>query len=164
MENNFSLWNNDEVYNWLTKIKMEKYINNFQNHNINGYDLIFLNYQTLNELNINNFHDQNVIIKEVKKLIRDQLKLVIDYNGNKIKIQIENDENYTVEKLCNELKDFFKINNKIFISSNNEILMSNVKISNLILNDPLKYKNIKIINEKEQNYTNNYKRENKDYN
>ena len=147
MNSNLSAWNQGEVQQWLMKIKMDKYITNFQNNQVNGYDLCYLSNDDFKELRINNFHDKNSLLKSIRLLTLEELKLNISYEQKNISVQLDFDPSFTVAIFSNELRDLFKINENIHLScsSHNEILMPNLKIVELILLYPDKYKNLKII-------------------
>ena len=123
-----SSWSQGEVQQWLIKIKMDKYISNFANNQVNGYDLCYLSNENFNDLKIYNFHDKNILLQSIKLLILEELKINVTYEQKKISVQ---------------LKDLFNINGNIYLSnfSDNEILISNLKIVELIY---CNLKNIKI--------------------
>ena len=160
MSSNITSWSFHKVNNWLKDINLDMYNNNFQKYDINGYDLFNLNNDDFIQLKISNFHDKNLILKSIKIKVLEQLKIKINYESKSIEIQLDFDPNLTVEKLCNDLVKIFSINEEIFLSINNGncVLMPNVKIIELIILEPEKYKNFKIITKKNlkfSNYNNN---------
>ena len=142
-----SSWSQGEVQQWLIKIKMDKYISNFANNQVNGYYLCYLSNENFNDLKIYNFHDKNILLQSIKLLILEELKINVTYEQKKISVQLNFAPEFTVEMFLNELKDLFNINGNIYLSnfSDNEILISNLKIVELILLQPEKYKNLQII-------------------
>ena len=135
---------------------MSQYISKFESNKINGYDLIYLTKEDLKSLGILNIHDKNIILNSMKDALLKQLKLNINYKDKNITIQLEFDPNYTVEQLTNTLKLIFKESSNIFLVINNyEILMPNLKISDLILYNPKVYKNFKIIIDEQLSFNNN---------
>ena len=152
-----SSWSQGEVQQWLIKIKMDKYISNFANNQVNGYDLCYLSNDNFNDLKIYNFHDKNILLQSIKLLILEELKINVTYEQKMISVQLNFAPEFTVEMFLNELKDLFNINGNIYLSSfsNNEILISNLKIVELILLQPDKYKNLKIITNNSLQYNNN---------
>lgn len=74
----------------------------------------------------------------------------MEYEGRKVTIQLDFEPLFTVEMLCVSLCELFHIPNKIYLSTNDgEVLMPNIKIVELILLNPQKYKQLKIITEKD---------------
>ena len=146
-----STWEWNDVKEWLTNNKMDKYISNFQKCQVNGYDLCYLANEDFNEMSISSFHDKNIILKSIRTLTLEQLKLKISYENKTINVQLDFDPSFTVDILSNELRELFHIQNKIYLTTgyDNEILMPNLKIVELILLNPTKYKQIKILNERD---------------
>ena len=166
-QKDISTWDTEDISNWLKSINMTQYIAKFESNKINGYDLIYLTKEDLKSLGIVNIHDKNVILNSMKDAILKQLKLNLNYKEKSITIQLDFDPNYTVEQLTNALKLIFKPVSSIFlVTSNNEILMPNLKIIDLILYNPKVYKNFKIVLDSQllnNNYSNNgYTNTNKD--
>ena len=141
-----SNWDSKDIVQWLQLINMDEYISKFESNKINGYDLIYLNNEDLNSLGIVNVHDKNILLKSLKKLLLENLKLTLNFEGKTLTIQLEFDPYYTVGQLTTELKNIFQTSSNIFIITNsNEILMSNLKIIDLILFNTYTYKNFKIV-------------------
>ena len=157
MNTNLSTWTQIEVQQWLKNIKMDKYNSHFQNNQVNGYDLCYLSNEDFKELRITNFHDKNSLLKAIKFLILEQLKLNVSYEQKVLSVQLDFDPSFTVSVFSNELKDLFRINENVHLScvNDNEILMPNLKIVDLILLNPDKYKNLKIITNSNLKYNNN---------
>ena len=157
MNSNLSTWTQVDVQQWLKSIKMDKYNTNFQNNQVNGYDLCYLSNDDFKDLKINNFHDKNTLLKYIKYLKLEQLKLNISYEQKELSVQLDFDPSFTVSIFSNELKDLFRINENIHLCclNDNEILMPNLKIIDLILLNPEKYKHLKIITNSNLKYNNN---------
>lgn len=146
-----STWEWNDVKEWLSNNKMDQYIPNFQKCQVNGYDLCYLANEDFNEMGITNFHSKNIILKSIRTLTLEQLKLKISYESKMITVQLDFDPSFTVDVFANELRELFHIQNKIYLTTtyDNEILMPNLKIVELILLNPSKYKQIKILNERD---------------
>ena len=147
----FSTYNLNEILNWLNQINLQRYSSNFSSMSICGYDLCYLTNSDFSLLGINNLHDKNILIQNIREKTLEQLKLNFTYNKKNVLIQLDFDSNYNIRDLENFLKEIFGLNNneKIFIMCKNgkEILTPNLKIVDLILLNPLKYKNLIIVNE-----------------
>ena len=147
----FSTYNLSEILNWLNQIDLQRYSSNFSSMSICGYDLCYLTNSDFSLLGINNLHDKNILIQNIREKTLEQLKLNFTYNKKNVLIQLDFDSNYNIKDLEIFLKEIFGLNNneKIFIMCKNgkEILTPNLKIVDLILLNPLKYKNLIIVNE-----------------
>ena len=147
----FSTYNLSEILNWLNQIDLQRYSSNFSSMSICGYDLCYLTNSDFSFLGINNLHDKNILIQNIREKTLEQLKLTFSYNKKNVLIQLDFDSNYNIKDLENFLKEIFGLNNndKIFIMCKNgkEILAPNLKIVDLILLNPQKYKNLIIVNE-----------------
>lgn len=69
-----SIWTSDDVSNWLASSQLSRYLDIFQKYETNGYDLCYLTNEDLNEMNLNNFHDRNLILKSIRLLTLEQCK------------------------------------------------------------------------------------------
>ena len=159
-QKDISTWTTSDISSWLKSINMTQYASKFELNKINGYDLIYLTKEDLKNLGVVNIHDKNVILNYMKKALLQQLKLNVNYKNKFAIIQLDFDPNYTVEQLIQSFKLIFKPNTEIFLAvNNNEILMSNLKIVDLILYEPKTYKNFKIVSDEicmNMNMNNNY--------
>jgi len=159
-QKDISTWTTSDISSWLKSINMTQYASKFELNKINGYDLIYLTKEDLKNLGVVNIHDKNVILNSMKKALLQQLKLNVNYKNKFAIIQLDFDPNYTVEQLIQSFKLIFKPNTEIFLAvNNNEILMSNLKIVDLILYEPKTYKNFKIVSDEismNMNMNNNY--------
>ena len=159
-QKDISTWTTSDISSWLKNINMTQYASKFELNKINGYDLIYLTKEDLKNLGVVNIHDKNVILNSMKKALLQQLKLNVNYKNKFAIIQLDFDPNYTVEQLIQSFKLIFKPNTEIFLAvNNNEILMSNLKIVDLILYEPKIYKNFKIVSDEicmNMNMNNNY--------
>lgn len=72
------------------------------------------------------------------------------YEGKRITVQLDFEPSFTAEMLAVSLCDLFHIQDKIYLSTaDGEVLMPNIKIVELILLNPKKYKQLKILSEKD---------------
>ena len=143
---NFSLWTSDDLAYWLNTINLSKYANNIKSNNITGYDLCYLTNEDFKELGISNIHDKNVLVKNIRMQTLEQLKLVFTYDKRDAVVQLDFDSNFTVYELENYIKEIFQISYNVHISTEEgEMLSPNIKIIELILLNPLKYKRLKIV-------------------
>jgi hypothetical protein len=67
-----SIWDWDDVKNWLQSNNMQQYIEIFQKFEINGYDLCYLTNEDLNEMRLSNFHDRNLVLRNIRLLTLEQ--------------------------------------------------------------------------------------------
>jgi hypothetical protein len=72
-----SSWEWEDVNLWLLNNQMQKYVDNFQKFQINGYDLCYLTNEDLNEMRLTNFHDRNMILRNVRLMTLEQCKFFI---------------------------------------------------------------------------------------
>ena len=153
-QKDISTWTTSDITIWLKSINMSQYASKFELNKINGYDLIYLTKEDLKNLGIVNIHDKNVILNSMKNALLQQLKLNVTYKEKSAIVQLDFDPNFTVEQLIKNFITIFKPDKDIFLVINdNEILMSNLKIIDLILYEPKIYKNFKISDDIS---TNNY--------
>jgi len=153
-QKDISTWTTSDITFWLKSINMTQYASKFELNKINGYDLIYLTKEDLKNLGIVNIHDKNVILNSMKNALLQQLKLKVNYKDKSAIVQLDFDPNFTVEQLIKNFITIFKPDKEIFLVINeNEILMSNLKIIDLILYEPKIYKNFKISDDIS---TNNY--------
>ena len=96
-----STWEWNDVKEWLSNNKMDQYIPNFQKCQVNGYDLCYLANEDFNEMGITNFHSKNIILKSIRTLTLEQLKL---YKAS-IEEYATISELLEVEKRIKELED-----------------------------------------------------------
>ena len=153
-QKDISTWTTSDISLWLKSINMAQYASKFELNKINGYDLIYLTKEDLKNLGIVNIHDKNVILNSMKNALLQQLKLNVTYKEKSAIVQLDFDPNFTVEQLIKNFATIFKPEKEIFlVVNNNEILMSNLKIIDLMLYEPKIYKNFKI---SDDTNTNNY--------
>lgn len=68
-----SLWDQQEVINWLQANEMNQFAEIFKSNDLNGYDLCYLTGEDLKtEFKITNFHDRNLILRNIRTMILDQ--------------------------------------------------------------------------------------------
>ena len=93
----------------------------------------------------------------MKNALLQQLKLNVTYKDKSAIVQLDFDPTFTVDQLIKNFVTIFKPEKEIFlIVNNNEVLMSNLKIIDLILYEPKIYKNFKISDDIGTNNINNY--------
>ena len=156
-QKDISTWTTSDISLWLKSINMAQYASKFELNKINGYDLIYLTKEDLKNLGIVNIHDKNVILNSMKNALLQQLKLNVTYKDKSAIVQLDFDPTFTVDQLIKNFVTIFKPEKEIFlIVNNNEVLMSNLKIIDLILYEPKIYKNFKISDDIGTNNTNNY--------
>ena len=144
MSTYFSLYSWKELEPLMVKLPLSSdSISKMRMNNTTGYDLSVSANEYLNQIGIVNIHEINIITQGISQLLYDQLKIQINYqNGQSIKIQLENDMEFTVEKLSGYLKKFINKNEKeVFLSNkdNEEVLMPSFNIVKAVLLNPEKY-------------------------
>jgi hypothetical protein len=72
LDKDFSIWEWEDVSNWLINNNMQNYVENFQKYEINGYDLCYLTNEDFNEIKLTNFHDRNLILKKIRLMTLEQ--------------------------------------------------------------------------------------------
>ena len=145
-QKDFSTWNSDDLSYWLGSINLSRYSNNILSNNVTGYDLCYLTNEDFKMLGISNIHDKNVLIKQIRLQTLEQLKLKFVFDKKEAIVQLDFDSNFSVFELENFLKEIFQINHPIHLSTEgNEMLCPNIKIIELILLNPNKYKRLNIV-------------------
>ena len=144
MSSYFSLYSWKELEPLMVKLPLSSdSISKMRMNNTTGYDLSISPNEYLNQIGIANIHEINLITQGISKLLYDQLKIQINYQNSKsIKIQLENDLEFTVEKLSGYLNKFIYKNEKeVFLSNkdNEEVLMPSFNIVKAVLLNPEKY-------------------------
>ena len=113
----FFLYDNEEICKWIQSLNLDLYLNNFKTNKITGADLCLINNEDLkSDMDINNTHDRFTILREIKKLMHSKIKFNLNFEDNKVSINLDFDINITLEKIfpliCNVLglsKVFFLI-------------------------------------------------------
>jgi hypothetical protein len=67
-----STWDREDVSSWLSTYGMSQYQEVFEKFEINGYDLCYLTNEDLTEMRLTNFHDRNLILKNIRLMIIEQ--------------------------------------------------------------------------------------------
>lgn len=70
-----SIWEWEDVKAWMRNNNLGQYIDNLEQHQVNGYDLCYLTNEDLNEMRLTNFHDRNLILKNVRLLTLEQCNI-----------------------------------------------------------------------------------------
>lgn len=75
------------------------------------------------------------------------VKIQINHEDKNFTFQLEFDPNFTVENLISSIIDLFRLQNNIIYltTSDNDILIPNLKIVELIFLNPNKYRNLKVL-------------------
>ena len=136
--------NEEELDYYLSNLGInETTLNIIKENKLDFYDLfsLSLNPEEFNNLLEKNIHDKNIILKLINKEIEKILKIKIILEDNsEIYLSLENDLNYTVENLTNNLINILNLNNnKIFLTlekDENNILLPNIKIVDRLLKNP----------------------------
>lgn len=144
MSTYFSLYTWKELEPLMVKLPLSSdSISKMRMNNTTGYDLSISPNEYLNQIGIVNIHEKNIITQGINQLLYEQLKIQINYQNNQsIKIQLENDLEFTVEKLSLYLNKFIYKNEKeVFLSNkdNEEVLMPSFNIVKAVLLNPDKY-------------------------
>jgi hypothetical protein len=71
-DKDFSMWEWEDVNNWLINNNLKNYAENLEKYEINGYDLCYLTNEDFNEIKITNFHDRNLILKKIRLMTLEQ--------------------------------------------------------------------------------------------
>ena len=142
----FSTLNSEELSYWLNSINLSRYSNNIIGNNVTGYDLCYLTNDDFKILGISNIHDKNILVKHIRLQTLEQLKLNFRYEGKEATIQLDFDSNFSIFELENFIREIFNIQTMFHLSTeSNEMLCPNIKIIELILLNPQKYKKLKIV-------------------
>lgn len=99
---------NEEILNWLELINLGSYKEIFKSNKINGNDLYYMtNDDIKSELKINNIHERYLLIKEINKLKCFKIRFVLNFNEEKVYLNLDFESNITLEKIfpliCNVL-------------------------------------------------------------
>ena len=125
-----------------------------QNNSLSGYDLFFINDDTLkNELGLSSFHERKVTLKLINKLIYEHLKLnVINSNGDNVILTLDNNQDTSSGELSEYIGGMFNINPKDILYKDNsktEVLSPTLKIVKLLILYPRLYKTLNVFNMKD---------------
>lgn len=104
----FFLYDNEDICKWIQSINLEIYLNKFKENKISGADVCLLNNEDLKtSMEITNIHDRYSILREIKKLMNSKIKFTLNFENNKVSINLDFDVNITLEKIfpliCNVL-------------------------------------------------------------
>ena len=156
-----SEWENDELIHYLYSKNYNILLELCKKFNLNGYDLFFINEKSLKEdFNVFNFHERHLILKLIKYLIHNQLKITFTSNktGEKISIILTNNSPVQLKDFTSIISNIFKLNpnNLIFRDfKGKEILSPTNNVLDLIIEFPFKYKEINVVNCNDLNEINN---------
>ena len=174
LKKEISEWNTTDLCNWLIDNKYPGISELFQSNSISGYDLFYINDDTLkNELGLSSFHERNVTMKLISKLINEHLKLnIINSNGDNVILTLDNNLNISLGELSEYIGGMFNIEPKDILykdSSRTEVLSPTLKIVKLLILYPRLYKTLNVFNMKDyhqasDNENENMESKNNDYN
>jgi len=165
-----SEWDNSDLINWSYSKNYNILLELFKKHNLNGYDLFFITDKSLKEdFNIFNFHERHSILKIIKFLIYNQLKITFISNktGEKISINLTNNPPIQLKDFIIIISNIFKINPNNLIFRDNkkkEIISPTNNILELLIEFPYKYKEINVVNFDDLNEINDENNNNNYYN
>ena len=121
---------------------------------LSGYDLFFINDDILKyELGINNFHERNIAMKLINKLLNEHLRLtIINSNGDIVTLTLDNNQDTSLGELSEYIGHMFNIDPKDILYKDitkNEVLSPTIKIIKLTILYPRIYKTLNVSNMKD---------------
>ena len=154
LKREISEWNTTDLSQWLLDNKYPGISELCQNNSLSGYDLFYINDDTLkNEFGLNSFHERQVTMKLIKKLIYEHLKLnIINSNGDNVILTLDNNPNTSLGELSEYIGGMFNINPKDILykdTSKTEVLSPSIKIVELLILYPRLYKTLNVFNMKD---------------
>ena len=154
LKREISEWNTTDLSKWLLDNKYPGISELCQNNSLSGYDLFYITDDTLkNELGLNSFHERQVTMKLIKKLIYEHLKLnIINSNGDNVILTLDNNPNTSLGELSEYIGGMFNINPKDILykdTSKTEVLSPSLKIVELLILYPRLYKTLNVFNMKD---------------
>ena len=172
LKKEISEWNTTDLCNWLIDNKYPGISELCQNNSISGYDLFFINDEILkNELGLSSFHERQVTLKLINKLIYEHLKLnIINSNGDNVILTLDNNQNTSLGELSEYIGGMFNLDPKDILykdSSKTEVLSPSLKIIKLLILYPRLYKTLNVFNMKDYHQVSeneNLESKNNDYN
>ena len=149
-----SEWNTKDLTSWLMDNKYPGISELCQNNSLSGYDLFFINDNILkNELNLSSFHERQVTMKLINKLINEHLKLnIINSNGDSVILSLDNNQETSLGELSEYIGGMFNMDPKDILykdSTKKEVLSPTLKIINLLILYPHLYKTLNVFNMKD---------------
>ena len=160
LKREISEWNTSDLTKWLIDNKYPGISELCQNNSLSGYDLFYITDDILkNELGLNSFHERQVTMKLIKKLIYEHLKLnVINSNGDNVILTLDNNQNTSLGELSEYIGGMFNINPKDILykdTSKTEVLSPSIKIVELLILYPRLYKTLNVFNMKDYHQNEN---------
>ena len=154
LKREISEWNTTDLSKWLIDNKYPGISELCQNNSLSGYDLFYITDETLkNELGLSSFHERQVTMKLIKKLIYEHLKLnIINSNGDNVILTLDNNPNTSLGELSEYIGGMFNINPKDILykdTSKTEVLSPSLKIVELLILYPRLYKTLNVFNMKD---------------
>ena len=155
-----SEWNTSDLSKWLFDNKYPGIYELCQNNSLSGYDLFYITEDTLkNEFGLNSFHERQVTMKLIKKLIYEHLRLnIINSNGDNVILTLDNNPNTCLGDLSEYIGSMFNIKPKDILykdTTKTEVLSPSIKIAELMILYPRLYKTLYIFNMKDYRQSSN---------
>jgi hypothetical protein len=154
LKKEISEWSINDLSSWLKDNKYPGISELCKNNSLSGYDLFFINDDTLkNELGLNSFHERKVTMKLINKLIYEHLKLnIINSNGDNVILTLDNNQETSLGELSEYIGGMFNIDPKDILYKDNsktEVLSPSLKIIKLLILYPRLYKTLNVFNMKD---------------
>ena len=149
-------WNSNDLSNWFIENKNKKLSEFCKKNNLNGYDLFFINEEILkSDLGINSFHERIMILKTIKKLIYEHLKLKVTnpINGKNVTLSLDNNQQISLSEISKYIGNLFEINPDDImyeVNSNHQVLSPTIKIIELMILFPKLFKSLNIYNSRQK--------------
>jgi len=155
-----SEWNTADLSKWLLDNKYPGISELCQNNSLSGYDLFYITEDTLkNEFGLNSFHERQVTMKLIKKLIYEHLRLnIINSNGDNVILTLDNNPNTSLGELNEYIGSMFNIKPKDILykdTTKTEVLSPSIKIAELMILYPRLYKTLNVFNMKDYRQSSN---------
>ena len=106
-------WKNNDVINYLKQIKLEILCSKFEEHNINGKDLLMLTNDDLRfDIDIKNLHIRKKLLRHIDKLRRSSIDYVfvkVMYFSKEAKFKVFDKDKFTLESLLVDCQHCYKL-------------------------------------------------------
>ena len=160
LKREISEWNTTDLSKWLLDNKYPGISELCQNNSLSGYDLFYITDDTLkNEFGLNSFHERQVTLKLIKKLIYEHLKLnIINSNGDNVILTLDNNPNTSLKELNEYIGSMFNIKPEDILykdTTKTEVLSPSLKIVELMILYPRLYKTLNVFNMKDYRQSSN---------
>lgn len=164
-------WEWSEVQEWLTDNNFPNVISKLEPHLITGYDLFYLTVDQMRAFDITGFNEINRLNRVIHLKVLEYcmyyliiyinpftfiVRISFTYENVSYSYQLDFEPNLTVESMANTIKLSLEIKDQLFISTyDNKVLFPYIKIIELLLIEPDRYRNLKVFNAKEALPANN---------